>query len=250
MPRSRCHFALLGQLHNALYDQLPDIAEVVDREAPSFYAGGIAPDALRYFSDLGKFGTHFYSESRRETWGHAVSGLFDTHPDLSDPAGLPESSLALLIGYISHLTVDEAFRDEVTIHVHGTDDWRPIINGLWSIVDEIPVEQEGLVDALAGYTGQSDVGFIIGSMVREFAELVAPWAETEDSWEAEKVFLELVGNRSPEDEAREVWAKNREKAAVFIHPDRTTRFIDTALRVGLEEVTAFVNGGYCKIPCT
>jgi hypothetical protein len=250
MPRSRCHFALLGKLHDVLCDQLPDIAELVDREAPSFYAGGIAPDALRYFSDLGKFGTHFYSESRRETWGGAISGLFNSHPDLSDPGGLSEDSLALLIGYISHLTVDEAFRDEVTIHVHGTDNWRPIINGLWSIVDEIPVEQVGLVKALAGYTGLTDVGFITGSVVREFSELVGPWAETEDAWEAEKVFLKLVGDRSPEDEAREVWVRNRAQAAVFIDQERTARFIDTALRVGLEEVTAFVNGGYCKMPCT
>ena len=183
-------------------------------------------------------------------WGRSVSGLFDSHPDLSDPGGLEESDLALLIGYISHLTVDEAFRDEITIHVHGTDDWRPIIHGLWSMMDEIPVEQEGLVRALEGYAGTTNVGFVDGGMVRDFVELVGPWAETEDQWEAEKVFLKLVKDRSPEDEARERWATNRERAAIYTRPDRTDRFIETAMRVGLEEVTAFVNGGYCKMPCT
>lgn len=87
-------------------------------------------------------------------------------------------------------------------------------------------------------------------MVREFVELVGPWAETEDPWEAEKVFLKLVEDRSPEDEARARWVHNREQAAVFTQPDRIRRFMETAIRVGLEEVTAYVNGGYCRMPCT
>jgi hypothetical protein len=249
MPRSRCHFALLTKLHEALRSELPDIGELADRELVAFNAGGVAPDALRYFSDLGKYGTHFYSETRKETWGHAVSGMFDAHPDLSDPAGLNDSNLALILGYISHLTVDEAFRDVVTIHVHGTEDWRPIIQGLWSMMDEIPFSSGGLSDTLAAYRGDSDVGFIAGNMVRDFVNMVGPVAETEDPWEAEKVFLKLIKDHRPEAEAQKTWLRNRESASRFVDEARTQEFVKEAVKLGLEEITAFVNGGYCKSPC-
>ena len=250
MPRSRCHFALLARLHEVLRSELPDIADLADRERSAFSAGGVAPDALRYFSDLGKFGTHFYSETRKETWGHAVGGLFDAHPDLSDPAGHKDSDLALILGYISHLTVDEAFRDVVTIHVHGTEDWRPIIQGLWSMMDEIPFSSEGLRRTLFAYPGDSNVGFIAGNMVRNFVDMVGPVAETEDPWEAEKVFLKLIQDHRPEAEAQQRWLENRENASGFVDEIQTQKFVDEAVKLGLEEITAYVNGGYCNMPCT
>ena len=75
-------------------------------------------------------------------------------------------------------------------------------------------------------------------------------AEKEDPWEAEKVFLQLVGNKQPEAEARRYWLENRHQASRFGTTERTEEFINEAVRLGLEEITAFVNGGYCKMPCT
>lgn len=248
MPRSRCHFSLLSQLHEALRTRLPDTAELADRELTAFCAGSIAPDAMRYFSDLGKFGTHFYSESRKETWGCAVSGLFEAHPNLSDPGSLEERELALVLGYISHLTVDEAFRDVVTLHVHGIEDWRPVIQGLWSMVDELPLGYAGLVETLGSFSGSWDVGFIGGGMVREFLDLVGPWAETEDPWEAETVFLSLTKDSTPEEVARTRWLQNRRRAEAFLDAERTDRFVEKAIETGVGEVMAFVNGSYCSIP--
>lgn len=250
MPRSRCHFALLARLHQKLREDLPDIADLADRERPAFYAGSIAPDALRYYSDLGKFGTHFYTESRQETWGHAVSGMFESHPELSDPGSLADRDLALIIGYISHLTVDEVFRDVVTHQVHGIENWRPIIKGLWSLVDEIDLIDAGLGDTLPGFDPSWSLGFIDGEMVRAYLDIVGPWADTEDPWEAEKVFLTLVGDPTPEPKAKEIWLANRERALPFLDTTRARTFVDQALEVGAEEVLAYVNGGYCKMACT
>ncbi len=250
MPRGRCHFALLARLHEALRASLPDVAELADRERPAFCAGSVAPDAMRYCSDLGKFGTHFYSEDRPETWGQSVSGMFDAHPDLSDPGGLDDRELALLLGYISHLTVDEAFRDIVTHQVHGIAEWRPIIGGLWSIVDELDFVHAGLVDALSAYGGEWSLSFIDGKRVREYLDLVTPWAETTDPWESEQVFRRLVRDTRPEGEAREIWLHNRRQAAGILDGARKDDFVDAAVRLGLGEIQTFVNGGYCKMPCT
>lgn len=228
---------------------LPDVAALADREMAAFTAGSVAPDALRHFSDLGKFGSHFYSEQKRETWGRAVAGMFEAHPDLSDPASLDEHELALVLGYISHLAVDEAFRDTVTIHVHGIEEWRPIINGLWSLVDEFPVGYDGLRDTIRSYEGGGSVGFIDEGLVSTFLDLVGPWAETEDPWEAERVFLNLRRDDTPEDEARRRWQRNRALAEPFLGPDRVDAFLDTAVTTGVAEITAYVNGGYCRFPC-
>lgn len=249
MPRSRCHFALLARLHQSLRIDLPDIAELADRELTAFCAGSVAPDAVRYYSDLGKFGTHFYSENRAETWGKAVSGMFDAHPGFSDPGGLEDRELALLLGYISHLTVDEAFRDIVTHQVHGIEDWRPIIRGLWSMADELDLAYIGLSETLQIYSGDWHLGFIDGGMVRSYLDMVGPWAETIDPWEAEKVFLRLVKDTKPESEARRIWSENREMAAPYLDDARCEVFANAAVQSGLEEIKAFVNGGYCKMPC-
>ena len=237
-------------MHEALRTTIPDVAELADRELPSFLAGCVAPDALRYFSDLGKFGTHFYKEDRKETWGRSVSGMFDAHPDLSDPGSLREREVAVILGYISHLTVDESFRDVVTRQVHGTEDWRPVIKGLWSLVDEIELTLDDLPSHLSEYAGDEDIGFVEGKMVREFLDLVGPWAQTSDPWESEKVFLKLVHDTRPEDEARAIWLENRERALPYLDESRFETFIDKAIETGLEEVQAYVNGGYCKLSCS
>ncbi|MBS10188.1 MAG: hypothetical protein CME19_01125 [Gemmatimonadetes bacterium] len=231
-------------------ESLPDIAELADRELPTLCAGSVAPDAVRYYSDLGKFGTHFYLENRKDTWGRSVSGMFEAHPELSDPGSLGDREVALLIGYISHLTVDEAFRDEITYQVHGIDNWRPLIKGLWSLADEFDIHYSGLVKTLAAYAGDWSVGFIDGAMIRNYLGLVGPWAETADPWEAEQVFHRLVGDTTPADEARAIFEENRQNAASLLDRDRLDRFAERAVASGLEEVRAYVNGGFCKMPCT
>ena len=249
MPRSHCHFALGARLAEVIGSDIPDIGELIDRERSAFFSGTIAPDAVRYFSDLGKFGTHFYLEERKETWGRSVSGMFEAHPGLSDPGSLEDSEIAMLIGYISHLTVDESFRDTVTYQLHGMEKWRPVTKGLWSLVDELHTGHEGLVEILASYAC-SDVGFIAGDMVRQYLDLVGPTANKVDPWDVEAAFLRLVGDLTPEGEAKAMWSANRSNATDFMDESRRQMFVEKALEVGLDEVRAFVNGGYCKMPCT
>ena len=244
MPRGRCHFALLFRLVERFRSELPAAAVLARRSLPDLVAGCVAPDGLRFVGDAGKLGTHFYAEDRQELWGLAVAGLFRAHPELADPTPMEERDRALLVGYISHLTVDEAFRDTVTYQVHGIPDWRPIIQGLWSLVDEMPVGHPDLAGQIDRFRRHDRVGFIDCGHIRKYLDLTALWARQSDPWEVERLFLELTRQVGPEDEARERWQANRRRAGVYLDEERWDGFVAEALRRGLEETRKYLNGEY------
>ena len=244
MPRGRCHFALLSCLHDRLRTDLPDAADLADRHLPDFVAGSAAPDGLRYMAQLGKFATHFYTEDRWDTWGGAVSGLFETHPSLADPAGLSGRDSALLMGYISHLSVDEAFRDTVTNQLHGREVWRPIVRGLWSIVDELPVGYEDLAGAVDGFCRKGQAGFIDREILGQYLDRIREWVEVSDAWAVERLFLELTRSTLSDSDAREEWETNRGVARDYIDEARTGQFIDLATELGVRDIGRFLDGFY------
>ena len=246
MPRGRCHFALLYHLHERIRSDRPDAAAVADRHLPSLVAGSAAPDGMRYVGQLGKMATHFYVEDRRETWGKAVEGLFREHPDLSDPDRLAESDRALVMGYISHLTVDEAFRDIITSQVHGQKVWRPTIKGLWSIVDEIPVGYPDLVGQVDRFTREDTVGLIDCGVLRQYLTRIRGWAQQSDPWDVELLFLALTEDSRPVEEAQREWEQNRSKAAEYIDDERCGRFVDAAVDLAAREIGLFLDGAYSQ----
>lgn len=244
MPRGRCHFALLYEFHEALRREKPEVAELADEHLPEFLAGSTAPDGMRYVGRMGKRATHFYVEDEQDTWGKAVKGMFRAHPDLADPEELSDSDLAMVLGYISHLTVDEAFRDVITTHVHGTEDWRPIIHGLWSLVDELPVGYGKVVEETDQFVRTDSIGFIDCRMVREYLTLVRPWNSEKDPWALEKVFLKLVNSDLPLEVAKQKWLKNRERAAPFLDASRRSEFVSKSVELAIRESHHFLSGRY------
>ena len=65
---------------SCLERDLPEAGALSGRYLPELVAGSMAPDAMRLFGKMGKYGSHFYTEERRETWGKSVSGMFEAHP--------------------------------------------------------------------------------------------------------------------------------------------------------------------------
>jgi hypothetical protein len=244
MPRGRCHFALLYEFHEALRRERPEAADLADRHLPEFLAGSSAPDGLRYVGRMGKFATHFYAEDKKETWGKAVEGMFRAHSELGNSENLPDKDLAVILGYISHLTVDEAFRDKVTSHVHGTKDWRPIIFGLWSLVDELDVGYDRLVEFTDRFQREDKIGFIDCKMVGEYLTLVRPWNAEKDPWTVEQVFLKLINSEAPLDEAKAEWEINRGRAEPFLPESRRLEFVEHAVNLALKESLYYLDGGY------
>lgn len=245
MPRGRCHFSLSLSLQAVLDERLPEIGALTHQFFPDFLAGSLAPDAMRSLGKLGKYQSHFYEEGNRDTWGKSVSGMFETHPLLADPNSLTPQDKAFLLGYISHLTTDEAFRDQVTIHVHGIEDWRPIIRGLWSYVDELPVLRQDLGDQIDQFDRKDKLGFIDFDISRVFLQRARGWAVETDPWSHERVFLSMIG-RNVGDGDKAKFVRNRSMAEPFLSAERQSAFVDAAVSRGFVAVREFVDGVYCR----
>ncbi len=245
MPRGRCHFALVLELQEQLERDLPEVGALSGRYLPELVAGSMAPDAMRLLGKMGKYRSHFYEEDRRETWGKSVSGMFEAHPNLADYQNLDPRDRVLLMGYIAHLTTDEAFRDEVTIHVHGVKDWRPIIYGLWSYVDELPINYPGVAGVLDRFDGRGEVGFIDREIVSRFVMRARGWAENADPVVLERIFLKMIG-RPPSDDLEKRLAENRGRADAFFNENIKARFVDEAIARGRDEIEKFVSGAYSR----
>ncbi len=245
MPRGRCHFALVLELQEQLERDLPEAGALSGRYLPELVAGSMAPDAMRLLGKMGKYRSHFYEEDRRETWGKSVSGMFEAHPNLADYQNLDPRDRVLLMGYIAHLTTDEAFRDEVTIHVHGIEDWRPIIYGLWSYVDELPINYPGVAGVLDRFDGRGEVGFIDREIVSRFVMRARGWAENADPVVLERIFLKMIG-RPPSDDFEKRLAENRGRADAFFNENIKARFVGEAIVRGRDEIEKFVSGAYSR----
>jgi len=245
MPRGRCHFALVLGLQEQFERDLPEVGALSGRYLPELVAGSMAPDAMRLLGKMGKYGSHFYTEDRRETWGKSVSGMFEAHPDLADYQNMDPRDRVLLMGYIAHLTTDEAFRDEVTVHVHGIEDWRPVIYGLWSYVDQLPIDHPDLAGVLDQFEGRGGVGFIDRETVSQFVRRARGWAESEDPVVHEQILLKMMG-RPLSDDVEKHLAENRGRADAFFDENIKACFVDEAIARGRDEIGKFVSGAYIR----
>lgn len=246
MPRGRCHFALLLALQKKLAAELPAVAELTATYMPDFLAGSVAPDAMRALGKMGKWGSHFYVEERPDTWGKAVSGMFLAHQDLSDVSRLPLPDQVLVMGYLSHLTADEAFRDEVTVHVHGIENWRPIIHGLWSLVDELDISHPNLARDIDRFKRKTNIGFISCDLVGAFLKKSRGWARYSDPLSHERVFLDMIGKPLSDGDIQQRLEANRKLAAPFLTADRLQAFVDLAVLRAFDEVRRFVSNQYAQ----
>ena len=246
MPRGRCHFAMLLALQDRLDKDLSVVGELARRHFSDFLAGSLAPDAMRSLGKLGKFRSHFYVEDQQETWGKSVAGMFETHPNLSNPKHLSEPDRAFIMGYLSHLTTDEAFRDEVTIYVHGTENWRPIIRGLWSLVDELSVPHKDLGKEIDHFDRSGQLGFIDFDISRIFLQRARGWAVETDPWKHEQVFLELIGRNVVKADDQSIFIENRRLAAPFLSEERRDSFVTDAVNRGFDEIQKFMSGLYVR----
>ncbi len=246
MPRGRCHFAMLLALQYRLHEDLPVVGELANRHFSDFLAGSLAPDAMRSMGKMGKYRSHFYAEDQRDTWGKSVSGMFEAHPNLSNPAHLSEQNCAFIMGYLSHLTTDEAFRDAVTIHVHGAENWRPIIRGLWSLVDELPVDHPNLGQEIDGFDRSGLLGFIDFDICRQFLHRARGWAVETDPWKHEQVFLEMIGKDVVKKDAHTIFIENRSLATPFLSEERRACFVADAVERGFDEIKKFMSGIYVR----
>ena len=132
------------------------------------------------------------------------------------------------MGYIAHLTTDEAFRDEVTVHVHGTEDWRPIIYGLWSYVDGLPIDHPDLAGVLDQFEGRGEVGFIDRETCLSFFEASTRLGRERRPC-CSRADITQDDGRPLSDDVEKHLAENRGRADAFFDEKIKARFVDEAI---------------------
>lgn len=217
---------------------------MLDRHRAAALAGLVAPDALRMFGNQDKLATHFYLDRDPATWGHSVETMCRARPDFSHPGRLTASEQAFILGYISHLTVDEAFRETVTARLAGNARWREIVAGLWSLADELPLGCPGLAETL-GQIGRKDFPPLVDpEPVHRLLSLAAAALNCRAGWEREQIQQGHSVNRFGMKDSQADWIRRRQMAADFFDDARRQAFIDGALTLGLEEVGRYWDGRY------
>jgi hypothetical protein len=246
MPRAICHLSLFFKLQDQLQVERPAIAALIDQHLAATLAGLVAPDALRIFGRLDKFATHFYLDRDPVTWGRSVEMMCRTRPEISDPQTLSPPEQAFVLGYISHLTVDEAFRETVTVQLSGNPRWREIVAGLWSLADELPVDRPGLVETLQ-HISQPDIPKLTDPVpVQRLLAITAAVVACPSTWERELLQRRHFGNRFGLKDGQANWEQLKQMSLGFFAGDRRQTFVETALRLGLQEVDNYWNSHYAN----
>jgi hypothetical protein len=244
MPHTICHLSLFFGLQEQLQAQRPDIAVLVDWHVAATLAGVAAPDALRIFGNDNKFSTHFYVDRDPATWGRSVETMCRMRPEISDPRCLSTSEQAFVLGYISHLTVDEAFREIVTAQLLGHPQWREIVVGLWSLADELPLGRPHLVKVLKQIS-QADIPNLVDlEPVQRLLSVTAEILICRSSWERELLQREHFSNRFGVKDGQADWERRREMAADFFDTARRQAFVEEAIAFGFQEADRYWDGRY------
>jgi hypothetical protein len=94
-------------LHTVIAKQVGDTLRhrLLDDERGNLYLGSTAPD-IRVITRWDRERTHFFDLSSFDEQD-GVSGLFEAHPQLREPARLAARTAAFVAGYVTHLVMDE-----------------------------------------------------------------------------------------------------------------------------------------------
>ena len=78
---------------------------IINTNLGSFLLGSVSPD-IRIITKNKRDDTHFVDLNFQQ-WGAGIEGMFKSHPSLLDHRNLNDATKAFVIGYASHLLVDE-----------------------------------------------------------------------------------------------------------------------------------------------
>jgi hypothetical protein len=136
MPRARCHWALLTRTRDALASELPEAHGISLAHRGEYFAGGIAPDALRLFAGRDKLSTHFYDDQRSETWDRVVAAICAAHPEVRVPRRMEPPVVAWMLGYLTHVLTDVAYWRHVVTRLPPFPAHIGVHHGAWLLADQ------------------------------------------------------------------------------------------------------------------
>jgi hypothetical protein len=141
MPRVRCHWVLLAEVEVALAERAPEIAVLVEANRADFYAGGMAPDALRLFAGWDKRRSHFYDDQDVSTWDNVADELAKTYPEVADPTQLDPAGRIWVAGYLTHITSDVAYWRHILAHLPPFPQHADAHLGAWLLAEDRVVRE-------------------------------------------------------------------------------------------------------------
>lgn len=247
MPRVRCHWALLGRTREALAAWSPAAQELVARHRGAFYAGGIAPDAIRLFAGVDKRNSHFYDDRRPETWDQVVMALLAAYPDLAQPGQAQPARHAWVLGYLTHILTDIAYWRHVLSHLAPFPEEAELHHGAWMLADDVTLTPDERSLDLATVDFEAVPPWISADAVRELlARLNQRILKAEGPWETELAYSrgypDAVG-RDPEELLRERlprWQAAMAQSQARLGPDVWTTFRESALQGAVEAIGAYL----------
>jgi len=112
-------------------------------ENEAFFAGGVAPDAIRLFDSFDKRSSHFYDDQDPDTWSTwsvVDTCLRERPPNLSDLHGSRRSRV-WLYGYLAHIMADIANWTHILKHLPPFPEERAAHHGVWLLADRLTVSE-------------------------------------------------------------------------------------------------------------
>jgi hypothetical protein len=191
MPRVRAHWSLLIATRRAVRDAAPWAYRSIRNAPEAYFAGGVAPDAIRLFGGLDKVASHFYDDQDSASW-YANSildaflgrGFHGVGPTLDDP------SLAWCIGYLSHVLADVANWTHLQSHLPPFPAERAAHHGVWLIADQLPVDDVDRVLDVSRVPWEAAPPWVETAAVeRLLTALVTRVLTQRDPWLAEATYV-------------------------------------------------------------
>ena len=228
---------------------------VVDEYLGSFLLGSTTPD-MRLFFGWKRDTTHFF-ELTRDVEGAGVRNLVELHPELGKSEALSRETVAFMLGYMTHLDVDESWICKMYRGFFGkgaplADE--PLVNVMDRAYqfdmdrrERHSIENlEGALESIKGSYESVDVGFIDRAQLREWQSIVIERSGRDLPWDRFRGFVRRVRPQATEEEAEQI-VKDLpaliERVKGHITEDEEGRFREAAIEAFLNHARAYLNGG-------
>ena len=260
MPRVRAHWSLLVSTRQALREAVPWAYQAITSEPEAFFAGGVAPDAIRLFAGVDKLASHFYDDRDPSTWKTEV--VLDAFLGRGFHGVAPASdhaSRAWCLGYLSHVFADVANWTYLQSHLPPFPAERGAHHGVWLIADQLPVSDADRILDVSRVPWQSAPPWVNPAAARRLLSALVtrvltqhdPWlAEAtyvrhdRDLMQAEPLNLPPTGSPDPQlvalrDRHLPEWQLSIDRAKELVPSDAWVRFEAAAVAGSVEAILEF-----------
>ena len=221
----------------------------------AYLLGCTAPDMRLYFG-WERRRTHFF-HLVNDSIGDGVRGMLETHPHLRQSERVSRETAAFVVGYMSHLNVDESWICRMYRPFFGRGS--PLAGDpLVQVLDrafqfemdrrerETVHDLEGALESIKGAYEGVDVGFIDRSELQKWQGIVIDRSGRDLPWERFRGFLRRV--RPEADEAEEDRILRDipallDKVRDHIDEDEMRTFREAAIDDFVQAATRYLDGG-------